>query len=233
MSHKHRQVVRATSAAAALLSLSAVAVDPVIGITEPTSDRVLYSSTFPFVQPISFTLHADKRIGQGGVQVAAELKDITVLDVQVDDATIVNGGRRIGNPFTNVNACSASLLATSSTCVASDARSARVSVPWHVPAPGQYKILVSAKIKSSEGEDVEVVLVETLHAEYPAPPTVANAYMRAHPEVLASRRQHGCVVSQIADQQTRYETFGPDGGPYNGDLIEAYVISLARTCPMQ
>jgi len=233
MSHEHRQVVRATSAAAALLSLSAVAVDPVIGITEPTSNHVLYSSTFPFVQPISFTVHADKRIGQGGVQVSAELKDITVLDVQVDNVTIVNSGRRIGNPFTNVNACSASLLASASTCVASDAKSARVSVPWHVPAPGQYTILVSAKIRSSEGDDVEVVLAEMLNVEYPAPPTVADAYTRAHPEVLASKKQHGCVVSQIADQQAKYEAFGPNGGPYNGDLIEAYVISLARTCPMQ
>jgi hypothetical protein len=147
--------------------------------------------------------------------------------------TIVNSGRRIRNPFTNVNACSASLLASSSTCVASDAKSATVSVPLHVVAPGQYTIAVSAKIQSGEGDDVEVVMVEMLNAEYPAPPTVADAYIQAYPEVLASKKQHGCVVSQIADQQAKYETFGPNGGPYNGDLIEAYVLSLARTCPMQ
>jgi hypothetical protein len=205
MSHEHRQVVRATSAAAALLSLSAVAVDPVIGITEPTSDHVLYSSTFPFVQPISFTLHADKRVGQGGVQVAAELKDITVLDVRVDDVTIVKSGRRIGNPFTNVNACSASLLASSSTCVASDARSARVSVPWHVPAPGQYTIVVSAKIKSSEGDDVEVVLVEMFNAST-APRRGRYSF---RPRRCAASL--GCGLA-IADRQAKYGTFGH--GPY-------------------
>jgi hypothetical protein len=232
MSHKHRQVIRAASVAAALLSLSAVAVDPIIEIDEPTSGNVLYSDSFPFVQPISFTLHADKRIGKGRVQVSAELKDITVLDVRVDDVTIVNSGRRIRNPFTGVNACSAGLVASASTCVASDARSATVSVPWQVVAPGRYTIVISAKVRSDDGDDVEIRLVKTLNAEYPAPPTVADAYIQADPEVLASTKQHACVLSQIADQQARYETFGTNGGPYDNDLIEADVISLARTCPI-
>lgn len=181
MSHKHRKVVRVASVAAALLSLSAVAVDPVIDIEDPTSGNVLYSDAFPFVQPISFTLHPDKRIGQGGVWLPAELKDVTVLDVRVDDVAIVNRGRRIRNPFTDVNDCASSLVASADSCVAQDERSATISVPWQVAAPGRYTIVVSAKIRGDDGNDVEIALAKTLDVEFAEPLTVADAFIQAEP----------------------------------------------------
>lgn len=72
-----------------------------------------------------------------------------------------------------------------------------------------------------------------LNAEYPAPPAVANAYIKDNPAVLASKKQHGCVISQIADEHAKYSTFRPKGGPYNTEMIEAYVVVFASTCPVK
>jgi len=218
MLNHRRLVVAAALTTATVLSSSAFAAAPVVNITEPTSSDVVYSATFPFVQPIGFTLQATRR-RQGGVEVAAEIKDIGVLDVQVDAVTIINSGDPIGSPFTTANACSASLTANSTSCAASDSKNAAVSVPWQVSAPGQYTITVSARIQNAKGEDEEVVLVGMLNAEYPAPPAVANACIKANPSVLASKKQHGCVIAQIADQHAKYETFGPKGEPYDNALI--------------
>lgn len=232
MFRKSHTVTAVAVAVASILSASAFAAAPTVQITEPTSANVVYSDTFPFVQPISFTLGATTR-SQGGGEVDAQLKDLGVLDVQVDSVTIVNGGNPIGNPFTNTNACASILTTGGNSCTPSDAKNAAVSVPWQVGAPGQYTITVSAKIQSAEGEDQEVVLVELLNAEYPAPPAVANAYIKANPSVLASKKQHGCVISMIADEHAKYLTFGPKGGPYDNDLVASYVIAFASSCPIK
>lgn len=221
-----------TVASALAISLSANAAAPIVEITDPTSASIIYSPVFPFEQSISFNLSATTR-KHGQLEVDAALKDVGVLHVQVDDVGIVNGGTAIGNPFTSANACAAILTTSPNSCSTTDSDNASVSVPWTVTQPGSYTIAVSAKIQNAEGEDEEVVLVALATAEYPAPPAVANAFIKANPTVLTSKKQHGCVISKIADEHAKYETFGPKGGPYNESLIQAYVVSFASTCPLK
>jgi hypothetical protein len=210
------------------LSGLSFAAEPIVEITEPTAENIVYSASFPFVQPISFTLEATTK-KQGQDQVSAELQDLNGLDVKVDDETIINGGDPIGNPFTNANACAGSLL-DSATCTVLDAKNAEVTVPWTVDEPGQYTITVSVRIQSDTGQDEEVVMVEMLNAEYPAPPAVANAFIKANPAVLTHKKQHGCVISRIANEHAKYPTFGPKGGPYDTAKIHEYVEHFAASC---
>jgi hypothetical protein len=229
MSNRSLLLKSMSSAAVVFLASQAFAAAPIVEITEPTAENTVFSDTFPFTQPISFSLEATTR-KQGQTDVNAELKDLGVLDIQVDQVTIFNNGEPIGSPFTNDNLCHSSLISNSSSCEVTDSENASVTVPWSVPAPGEYVISVSVKIQSDEGEDVETVLVELLNAEFPAPPAVANAYLRTNPTVLVHKRHQGCVISGIAEQHAKYETFGPKGGPYKTDLIEAWVVSLASDC---
>lgn len=224
----------ASVAGACLLSASALAAAPIVDIHAPTSASIVYSSTFPFVQDVTFSLQATSK-KQGQVEVDASLKDIGVLNVLIDDASILAGGVPVGNPFDSSNACTSALTTLPNTCLASDSDNAVVSVPWTVTAVGQYTITVSAKIHNAEGEDEEVVMVALASAEYPAPPAVANAYIKANPSVLLSKKQHGCVISKIADEHAKYEAFGPKGGPYDNSLIHAHVVanSAASTCPLK
>jgi hypothetical protein len=225
-------IAMSTAAGALALSLSANAAAPIVEITDPTSASIVYSPVFPFEQSIRFNLSATTK-KQGGSEVDAALKDVGVLDVQVDEVGIVNGGTPIGNPFTAANACATVLTTSPNSCSTIDSDNASVTVPWTVTQPGSYTIAVSAKIQNAEGEDEEVVLVALATAEYPAPPAVANAFIKANPGVLASKKQHGCVISKIADEHAKYETFGPKGGPYNEPLIQEYVVSFASTCPLK
>ncbi len=204
--------------AAALLMAGGVWADaPILNIQVPAG--TVFTTTFPYTQPITFTLYH------------TYLGNVKVLDIQVDGTTIVNNGTPIGSPFTNTNQCSSLLLANVSACNASDPSNATVTVPWTVTAVGAHTILVSVKHQNDLGEDEETVQVALLNAEYPAPPSVANAYINGDPILRAlSARKRGCVISKIADRHAKDEAYGPRGGPYDEDMIRGEVVTFFSTC---
>jgi len=64
-----------------------------------------------------------------------------------------------------------------------------------------------------------------------APPAIANAYIKgdAFLEALPGRKR-GCIVSKIAEQQARFSTYGPQGGPYDERAIRAATLSFSALC---
>jgi hypothetical protein len=166
-----------TVAAAALALFSALPalaqstqIAPTITILSPTSTATLFSATFPFTQTVSFKI--------GHVETLAKVQ---VLDVSVNNVTIINGGQPLGNPFNVDGFCVGALTTAPNTCVNASTSEATVGVPWSIQAPGTYSLLVSAKFRSAEGMDQETILVAQATVEYPAPPAVANAYINGDP----------------------------------------------------
>lgn len=192
---------------------------PVVVINSPTG--TVYSASFPFTVPISFSVTHH------------EVKNLNVLDVQVNGTSILTGGSAIGNPFSgpsNTNACSAGMvLPNISYCNVADSDHASATAPWAVENPGTYTVAVSVKHQNAEGGDVETVIISQLSAEYPAPPAVANAYINANLK-SGSAKVRGCVISKIADNHAKESTYGPKGGPYDETLIESDVLAYWPTC---
>jgi len=202
----------------AVASGTAWADTPTVTITAPSG--VLTTTSFPFTTSITFNL------------THSELKNLNVLDVQVNGVGIVNGGEPIGNPFTNANACTTLLISNSTSCNASDSNNATVSVPWDVLGVGSYTITVSVKHQNAEGEDEEVVQVALLTAEYPAPPAIANAFINGDPYLkkVTSAKKRGCAISQIAIEHGQNEKYGPKGGPYDDTLVQTDVLAFLGAC---
>jgi hypothetical protein len=195
---------------------------PTLNITSPTAaGGVLYVGSFPATVPVAYTVQMN-----GG-----ELKALTVLDVTV------NGVSLYGNPqnaFDSANTCVSALTSNGNSCYASSSTTANLTVPWKISAIGDYTIVVTAKYRGAEGIDTESVTVAQMMAEYPAPPAVANAFINAGAGGLAlSGKQRGCVISKIAEQHAKYETYGPKGGPYNDALIHSAVGNFATVCPIR
>jgi hypothetical protein len=192
---------------------------PVVAITSPSG--TVYSASFPFTLPISFNVTHH------------EVKDLNVLDVQVNGTSIFTGGNPIGNPFSgpgNTNACSAGMaLPNISSCNVSDSDHASATAPWTVPSPGTYTLAVSIKHQNAEGEDEEEVIISQLNAEFPAPPAVANSYINANLK-SGSAKVRGCVISKIADHHAKDSKYGPKGGPYDEALIQSDVVAYWGTC---
>jgi hypothetical protein len=218
---------RLFSAAASLALFSALPalaqstqIAPTVTILSPTSSATLFSATFPFTQPVSF------KVGH-----AETLAKVQVLDVSVNNITLINGGQPLGNPFNVAGLCVSALTTAPNTCVNASAYEATVGVPWIIPAPGTYSLLVSAKYRSAEGTDEETILVAQATAEYPAPPAVANAYINGDPYLRAlSGKKRGCVIAKVAEQHAQFSAYGPKGGPYAEDAIRAATLSFASTC---
>jgi hypothetical protein len=202
---------------------------PTVQITEPSGQIFLSPADFPYAVDVKTLLTHN------------ELKNLNVLDVLVDGSSILPGGNPIGNPFDNDNECSSNVTnnaaVTSCSTYVADAtlasNQARVGVNWSIPDFGNYTLEVSVKHGGATGIDEETLEVLSLSVEWPAPPAVANAYLKANPGVLASKKQHGCVISQIAEMHAKDSFFGPKGGPYDTDLIEDWVDSFAASCPLK
>jgi hypothetical protein len=202
---------------------------PTVQITEPSGQIFLSPADFPYAVNVKALL------------THSELKDLNALDVLVNGSSILEDAKPIGNPFNNSNVCSSNInnneaVTSCSTYVADNtlgSNQARVGVNWSIPDFGSYTLEVSVKHQSAVGEDEETLEVLSLSVEWPAPPAVANAYLKDYPGVLASKKQHGCVISQIAQMHAKDSFFGPKGGPYDTDLIEDWVVSFASSCPLK
>jgi len=191
---------------------------PTLEITSPTAaGGTIFVPSFPYNSSVSFNITHN------------QLQNLNVLKVLVNGITIVGGD--IGSPFDNSNLCkNPNLTSVSSSCVTNGSNQASVTVPWVVNGPGNYTITVSVKHQGDTGEDEELVAVALLAVEYPAPPAVANAYIKsAYAKLTAGRR--GCVISAIATEHGQNERYGPKGGPYVESLIQSDVeYFLATTC---
>jgi hypothetical protein len=196
------------------------ATPPTITILSPTSAATLFSASFPFTQTVSFKVAHPEM-----------LTKVQVLDVSVNNVTIINGGSPLGNPFGSSGLCATALSTAPNTCVNASAYEATVGVPWTVPAPGQYSLLVSARYKGAEGSDQETILVLQTSVEYPAPPAVANAYINgdAYLKTLSGKKR-GCIIAKVAEQHAQYSAYGPKGGPYDEPAIRAATLSFSSAC---
>lgn len=202
---------------AAMAPSTATADEPDMDIVSPTG--TIFVAGPNSVVPIVMTVDHDS------------LSSLTQFDVQVDSASIIGGQL---NPFTNVNLCTSGLLAVSSACTTNGSNHADVTVPWTVTeVPKTYTIFIKARHQNVDGTDEEEVIVQLLDVEYPAPPAVANAYINSLPS--ATKKQftsgaRGCVISQIAEEHAKNNTYGPKGGPYDVSAIQADVQAFSYLC---
>jgi hypothetical protein len=201
---------------AALLVTPASANAPTLAITAPTG--TVFVNQFPYNASVTFTV------------THAELKDVNVLNVYLNDVQIWDGDA-VGKPFDNFNNCKSNLTVHTSSCSTNGSDVATVTIPVVIPSPGNYSLSLSAKHQNDLGEDEESVAFQLLAVEYPAPPSVANAYINATPALKAlSAKKRGCIISQIANEHGQNETYGPKGGPYNTPLIQQDVWSFLGGC---
>lgn len=176
----------------------------------------IFTSTWPVNTTITFTI-------SDGENLLSNVNELTLKVINPDSSetvliSSVNGFEsgptcKTPNPFPTGVGCSVS------------AGVATITAPWVINGPGSYAIQVSAKHRSALGEDEELVSVSFVAAEYPAPPSEANAYIKANFGKLGAKRQ-GCVISQIASMHAHDSFFGPKGGPYDIPLIQATVNGL-------
>lgn len=195
---------------------------PTMNIVSPTAaGGALFLGSFPTTVPVNYTVTMN-----GG----SELKNLVNLNVLVNGVSLYGSDTGL-NAFGNGNVCTGAVATSPNTCSTTDAYNAALSVPWTVNAVGPYTILVTAKYRGVDGTDQETVTVAQMSAEYPAPPAVANAYLKNHPTLRLSGKQHGCLISKIAEQHAHYSAYGPKGGPYATGAIQAAVDSFASSCP--
>lgn len=199
----------------------AYADDPTILITAPSG--VHYVSSFPF--STSITVQVSHPTGQ--------LSDLNVFDVKVAPSgatpTSILPAGPLGNPFPS-NACSSSqmVIAKGVTGCSVNAGTATVSVNWGNIYAGTYTIEVVARHSSQEGSDSETATFQLVSVEHPAPPAVANAYIKTLAKLPA--KVHGCVISSIAEQHAKFASYGPKGGPYNTNAIQQDVLTFIGAC---
>jgi hypothetical protein len=193
-----------------------------VDITDPTTGVTVYVPSFPANVDIMFIITHNP------------LKDVGVLNVEVDSISIFSGGNAIGNPFDIDNMCSGQMvLPNISFCSTNELDEGTVKAPWLVPEPGTYTITVSSKhtgvgeaVTDSEEADIQLSLV---NVEYPAPPAVANAYLNSL-GIKIKGGVRGCIISAIANNHAWYSAYGPKGGPYNIPLIEGDADALLLSC---
>lgn len=223
MSALRLTLITTVASAAAFFSNAAFAAPPpintppTVNITSPTG--TIYSGSFPYTQPVTTQITMN----------AGELGDLTQFRVEID-------GREISgnlNPYTNPgNLCTTALTTNGNTCSFTSTTSGTIAVPWTVPAAGMYTITVSAGYLNALGVNTEQVTVLNSNVEYPAPPSVANAYINSTGyRTTLSGKQRGCVISKIAEKHAKLSGYGVKGGPYNISSIEFDVGSFAGSCP--
>ncbi len=201
---------------ASLLVAPALAHAPTLTITSPTG--TVFVNQFPYNTSITFTVSH------------AQLKDVNVMNVYVNGAQMWDG-EAVGKPFDNDNNCKSTLTLHTSSCGTNGSDQATVTVPLVIPVAGAYTLTVSLKHTGDTGSDEEVATFQLLAVEYPAPPAVANAYINSDPALKAlSGKKRGCVVSQIANEHGKNETYGPKPGPYDASLIQSHVWQFLSSC---
>jgi hypothetical protein len=221
-----KNTIFATLAALLIVPTVVMANAPVIDITAPVTGTTIYTSVYPFNVPISYNVSHDAGTFQPEKDV---LKNITNLEVSVNNFSLFSTPL---NPFDQNNQCSNDMvLPNVSNCNASDEHHGSVTTPWSVTKPGTYSITVSAWHRNEEGVDTEVAEIQTLliNVEYPAPPSVANAYIKSKYSKLSSGIK-GCIISEIANNHAKDSKYGPKGGPYDTSLIQGDVESYKTTC---
>jgi hypothetical protein len=210
--------------AIAAVGLAAAAIgfanEPQITITSPSG--ALYVNQFPYSAPITFSIYHGPSTTSPST--TSELKNINVLQVSVNGVPLVDfgSGGPLGNPFDNDNHCSSQMTVANGilNCSSSDANNATITVPWTISGPGSYVLLVSVKHKNEIGEGAETVQVYVVTAGYPAPPSIANAYINSVSLLkTGSPKVRGCVLNEIARENGQNNKYGPNGGPYNEALV--------------
>lgn len=195
-----------------------IADEPDVTILEPAG--TVFVPGFPHTLGVEFVVEHDP------------VKDLNVLDVKVNDVSLLGG--TIGNPYQvpgNENGCSANVLASPFTdCEIIGTDQAYSSLDWTISGPGTYLLEVSIKHGGSTGSGEETVFVQLVTVEYPAPPAEANAYINDTYKAQLRPRQRGCIISQIAYNHAHHESYGPKGGPYDIPLIEADVDQYFGQC---
>jgi hypothetical protein len=208
--------------------LHADATAPTVTITSPTTGTTLYGS-FPFTVPLTFEItHGD----QGDLN---SIKDVTITAQKSSDAqpTTIFGP---ADPFAGNNTCANPLPAGIVFCtVNNDGTVGTITVNWQVPSAGTYTFVVSASHGNADGSDsVHVVFdLQTVTIEYPAPPAIANAYINglaSSVRKLFTAGVRGCVISQIAENHGKYETYGAKPGPYDVAKVQQDVRSFSQPC---
>jgi hypothetical protein len=212
--------IYASAALVLAIAGSAFANEPQITITSPTG--ALYVNQFPFSAPITFSIYHGPSTTSPST--TSELKNVHVLQVSVNGTPLVDfsDGGPLGKPFDSNNQCSNQMNIGNGilNCSASDANNATVTVPWTISGPGSYVLLVSVKHKNEVGEDTETVQVYVVTAGYPAPPSIANAYINSVAALKSGAAKiRGCVLNEIAREHGQNNKYGPQGGPYNDPLV--------------
>ena len=204
------------------------ATPPTVTITSPTTGTTFYG-TFPYTLPLTFEIeHGD----QGDLN---SVKDLTITAQKAGDAnpTTILGPVK---PFAGNNTCADPLPAGIAECsVNGDGTIGTLKVNWQVPSAGTYTFVVSAKHGGeSDSDTIEVIFdLQTVAVEYPAPPAIANAYINSLPAAqrkLFTAGIRGCVISQIAENHGKYETYGAKPGPYDTGKIQQDVRAFSQQC---
>lgn len=187
--------------ALAVVSGVAWAGAPDVQITAPAGTVYL---TIPGTTNITVTVtHSDTGAGVDPVQ---------NFDVRVGTSSLIGGP--IADPFTQT-ACNAGMPAVCS--VSGD--TATVTIPWNISAPGEYAIAASARhggcATCADADEEAVTVVALVSAEFPAPPAVANDYLKQMYGKAIKSGVRGCIISQIANLHAKESKYGPKGGPYD------------------
>ena len=103
---------------------------------------------------------------------------------------------------------------------------------WNGVTPGTYGLEIYVKAFSgpnlSEDEIQEDVTFQLVAVEYPAPPSVANAYLKSNCQKLKGGA-HGAIISEIA-RRFNLGLYNDKPGPYDVPGIQADVRSLGAIC---
>lgn len=205
---------------------------PTVALVSPASGSTIIAPSFPHQVPLTFS------VGHAG-----GLNQVSHVDVTIGGTSILTGvgANGVADPWTPTPACNLANLnpAGFTGCSVVDNNNGTLTVPWTVNAPGTFTVVVSAK-HGAEGSDTEAFeVIGDVTVEYPAPPAIANAYIKAQGYKLVAKR-HGCVLSSIATQHAQYSAFGPKGGPYCKDNTDASCTKavhseveflMATSCP--
>lgn len=205
------------------LAGSAQAHAPSVTITSPATGTVVESTSFPASVDVSFVLNHSNNLAQ-----------IKRLGGYVGTATVfeVSSSADALNPFAGHTCSNLMALASPPVTTCAHAFATRstgtVGATWTVPAPGTYVFTVQAQHGNDTGSaSIEVTFVD-VSVDEPAPPAIANAYIKDQGYKL-TRAVHGCVISAIADGHND-GLYGPKGGPYDVDAIHADVEYWIGVC---
>ena len=239
----NRSTMLASSVATLLLATgSAMSAQstPTITMSAPATPTGIHYvaniATSPFRIPLTWTVTNVEGIGH--------VHEVNVTVTRVGPPDTFNVLVALNQPFHGNNAnqtpsCkvdNAGVMALTS-CVANSWTSVTIGKEWTINQYGVYKITSMAcatgsdKLCSDGSEGDWDFREEFLIIEAPAPPAVANAYLK---ETAPKFKNHGCVIKQVAEVHAKYAGttagYGPKGGPYDTDKIHAHVEAFKLGC---